>query len=277
MTADRSAWRAGVPALPAVAYMLLAFAVPLAWLGASSFSVDGGFGFGNYVRYVGDPYYLAVIGRSAWIGLETTLLTLLVAYPAALAMARARPWVQSLFLALVFVPLTVGTIVKTFGWTIVLRRNGIVNRVLVATGLVDAPLQLLFTEFTLVVGMANIFLPYMLLPLFAVMRMIDPRLLDCAATLGAGPLFRFRTVLLPLSLPGIVAGATLVFSLSIAAYVTPLLLVGERITTMSMVIARGFLYVGNPPLGATMAVILLAITAAAVLGGSVLAARGRRP
>ena len=262
-----------VLAVPALAYMLLAFAAPLAWICASSFWVGSRPSIANYVTYLGDGFYRGVIGKSVLIALVTTAVTLLIGYPAAVAMARCRAWVQTLFLAIVFIPLTVGVIFKTFGWTIVFRRNGIVNNTLIALGITDAPIQLLFNEFSLIFGMSNVFLPYMILPIYAVVRQIDPRLTESAASLGAGPLFTFFRVFLPMSLPGVVGGAALVFSLSLAAYVTPLLLVGDRMTTMSMVIARGFLYVGNPPLGATMAVIMLAVTSAMLFAGSLLAAR----
>jgi putative spermidine/putrescine transport system permease protein len=275
MTSGGSAGRTGILAIPGVAYMVLAFAAPLAWICASSFWVEGQLSIANYVRYLGDPFYLGVIGYSVFIASATTALTLTIGYPAAVAMARCRPSVQTACLAMVFTPLTVGTIFKTFGWTIVLRRNGIVNNLLVALGVVDDPVPLLFNQFALIFGMSNVFLPYMILPIFATVRQIDSRLADSAATLGAGPVFTFLHVLLPLSLPGIVGGAALVFSLSLAAYVTPLLLAGDKFTMMSMVIARGFLYVGNPPLGATMAVIMLAITSIVLLGGSLLAARSR--
>jgi len=265
-----------VLAVPALAYMALAFAAPLAWICASSFWVDGQPGIANYTRYLGDAFYRGVIGKSVLIAAVVTLVTLLIGYPAAVAMARCRAWLQTLFLAIVFIPLTVGVIFKTFGWTIVFRRNGIVNNTLITLGITDAPIQLLFNQFSLIFGMSNVFLPYMILPIYAVVRQIDPRLTESAASLGASPTFTFFRVFLPMSLPGIVGGAALVFSLALAAYVTPLLLVGDRMTTMSMVIARGFLYVGNPPLGATMAVIMLAITGLVLFAGSALAARGRR-
>ena len=116
-----------VLAVPALAYMLLAFAAPLAWICASSFWVGGRPSIANYVTYLGDGFYRGVIGTSVLIALVTTIVTLLIGYPAAVAMARCRAWVQTLFLAIVFIPLTVGVIFKTFGWTIVFRRNGIVN------------------------------------------------------------------------------------------------------------------------------------------------------
>jgi len=247
-------------ALPAGGYMLLAFAVPLAMLCAASFQGPSGFGFENYLRYLADPYYRSIVTNSLAIGLGTTLSTLAIAYPAAFAIAARPAWQQTAILAIVFVPLTVGTIVKSFGWAIALRRNGIVNNMLVGLGIVDAPVQMLFNVWSLAIGMTNIFLPFMLLPIYSVVRGIDARLYETAESLGAGALFRFTHVALPLTLPGILAGASLVFSLSTAAYVIPLLLGGDRFVTVPMLIANGFLNTNNRALGATMAVILLATT-----------------
>jgi putative spermidine/putrescine transport system permease protein len=266
--------RIGLLPVPAVLYMVLVFAAPLVLMSASSFWVNGRVSAANYVRYLGDGFYLGVIGNSVALATTTTIVTLLIGYPAAVAMARQRAFVQTLCLAAIFIPLTVGTIFKTFGWTIVLRRNGIVNNMLIALGTTDAPVQLLFNKFSLIFGMANVFLPYMVLPIFAVVRQIDTRLLESAATLGAGPIFSFRRVFLPLTVPGVIAGASIVFSLALAAYVTPTLLIGDRMITMSMVIAQGFLYVGNPSLGATMAVTMLAITTIVLLLAG-LVGRGR--
>jgi putative spermidine/putrescine transport system permease protein len=266
--------RIGLLSAPAIVYMVLVFAAPLALMSASSFWVDGRISAANYVRYLGDGFYLGVICNSVALAATTTIVTLVIGYPAAVAMARQRAFVQTLCLAVIFIPLTVGTIFKTFGWTIVLRRNGIVNNALIALGITDAPVQLLFNKFSLIFGMSNVFLPYMVLPIFAVVRQIDTRLVETAATLGAAPIFSFRRVFLPLTMPGVIAGASIVFSLALAAYVTPTLLIGDRMITMSMVIAQGFLYVGNPPLGATMAVIMLAITTVVLLVAGLLG-RGR--
>jgi hypothetical protein len=124
--------------------------------------------------------------------------------------------------------------------------------------------------------MINVFLPFMVLPIFAVVRMLDPRLPDAAATLGASPWFSFRRVTLPLSLPGVVAGVSLVFSLSVAAYVTPSLLMGDRYMTMSMVMAKAFLNLRDWQLGAAMAAVLLAILLHNIMAALQLRGKGMR-
>jgi putative spermidine/putrescine transport system permease protein len=136
---------------------------------------------------------------------------------------------------------------------------------------------MIFTEGALYAGMINVFLPFMVLPVYSVVRMMDARLPDAAATLGASPWFSFTRVTLPLSLPGVVAGASLVFSLSVAAYVTPSLLMGDRYMTMSMVMAKAFLNLRDWQLGAAMAAVMLAVAAIIVVGASLLQRRlGRR-
>lgn len=156
--------------------------------------------------------------RTLRLAAITTAICLAIGYPAAFALSRTRGWLQSVLVACLLLPLCV--IVKAFGWTVLLRANGLINLALQASGLTRAPLRLLFTETGLLIGIVNIFLiflPFMALPLFASIRQLDSRLSDAAATLGGGPLYSFLRVVLPLTVPGIVAGSTLVFSLSMSS------------------------------------------------------------
>ncbi|MBK1660437.1 ABC transporter permease [Paracraurococcus ruber] len=260
-------------ALPGLAFLGVVFLLPLLLLLWSSIRGAEGFSLQGYVRVLGDPYYVGVIGASLQLGLVTTLGALLLGYPAAFALARAKGGWQVLLFALVFLPLTVSIIVKSFGWGIVLRRDGILNWAMLNLGLIERPVRMIFTEGALYAGMINVFLPFMVLPIYSVVRMMDPRLPDAAATLGASPWFRFTRVTLPLSLPGVVAGVSLVFSLAVAAYVTPSLLMGDRYMTMSMVMAKAFLNLRDWQLGAAMAAVLLAVAAFVVVGASVLQRR----
>ena len=157
-------------------------------------------------RVFGDPYYVQVIFNSLKLAFITTAIALALGYPAAFALARAKGTTQVILFALVFLPLTVSIIVKTFGLMIMFRREGIVNWLLVTLGFVDRPIRLVFTEFSLIVGMVNVFLPFMILPIYSVVRMLDPRLTDAAASLGAGPVRTFCRVTLPLTMPGIDRG-----------------------------------------------------------------------
>ena len=171
------------------------------------------------------------------IALLTTLICFLVGYPAAFALAQSTGALQSFLIAAMFLPLSLGVVVKTFGLTILLRSDGALNQLLLLFGLISKPIQFIFTEKGLLLGIVNVFLPFMILPIFSVVKLLDPRLEDAATMLGAGPVRRFLKVTLPLTMPGVISGVSLVFSLSIAAYVIPTLLVGDQFQTMSIAIA----------------------------------------
>jgi putative spermidine/putrescine transport system permease protein len=164
----------------------------------------------------------------------------------------------------IILPLSVGVVVKAFAWQIVLRRDGIVANFLVASGVWDTPQLLLFTETGLIVGAANLFLPFMILPIYSVLKLVDPNIQDAAATLGASPVYRFFRVAVPLAMPGIVSGAAIVFSLSVSMYVIPSLLIGDRFQTLATLTGRAFLLMRNEQLGSTTAMVLLSLAVAIV-------------
>jgi putative spermidine/putrescine transport system permease protein len=261
-------------ALPGILFMAFAFALPLVLLVGDSFNGAEGPTVEGYRKVLGDPYYVGIIGNSVRLAVITTVATLILGYPAALALARARGTLQVVLFSLIFLPLTVSIIVKTFGISIMMGRSGIINWLLINLGFIERPIRLVFSEFNLYFGMVNVFLPFMILPLYSVMRMLDPRLTDAAASLGATPLYTFLHVTLPLTLPGVIAGVSLVFSIGVAAYVTPSLLIGDRFMTMSQVMAKAYLNIRDFQLGASMAVIMLVIAVAVVFTASWLV-RGR--
>lgn len=265
-------------AAPGLAYLAIVFALPLGILLMKSFrAADGSFSVAGYIEFFSDPFNLTVTWRTLRVAILTTLLALTLGYPTAVALARAKGIFQTAILIALILPLSVGVIVKAFSWSIVLRSDGIVNSTLMFTGVTDEPTRLLFTETALVVGAANVFLPFMVLPIYAVMRQVDPSLSAAAATLGAGPYYRFFRVLLPLTLPGVIAGIAFTFSLAVSMYVIPSLIVGERMSTLSMLIARSFLYFRNEQLGSTISAILLVIAIVVVLGSSWLVRRTSEP
>jgi putative spermidine/putrescine transport system permease protein len=268
-------WRDPVAllALPAVLYLLLLYALPLGWLLAKSFLGPDGPTLGPYFSFFSDPYDWRVVSNTLVTALWVTAVCLIVGYPAAFALARAGAALQIAMLVAIILPLSVGVVVKAFAWQIVLRRDGIVSQVLVAVGIWDEPQRLLFTQAGLVLGAANIFLPFMILPIYSVVKLIDPRLLEAGATLGAAPLYRFVRIMLPLTLPGVVSGIAFVFSMSVSMYVIPSLLIGDRFQTLSTLTGRSFLFMRNEQLGSTTAVILLALAVGIVLGSSWLARR----
>lgn len=261
---SRERWLALALAAPALLILLFLFVLPLAKLLAASLSNAAGFTLDEYAKLLGTAYYLGVIWNSVRLALLTTVIALVIGYPAAFALARARGAVRSTLLACLFLPLAASVIVKAFAWTILLRSDGLVNETLLALGIIDSPIRMIFTETALIVGSVNIFLPFMILPIYTVVAQLDPRLADAAATLGASPVEAFLRVVVPLSLPGVIAGVALVFSLSVSAYVVPTLLIGERYPTLSTTIAKAYLLARQPAFGAAAGVVLLAIAVAVV-------------
>ena len=259
---------------PAGLILLALFALPLGLLFAVSLQAPPGGPPGPslaaYERLLTTPHHLGAVWNSLKLSLAVTTITLLVGYPASFAIARAKGGWRSLMLGCLFLPLAASVIVKAFAWTILLRSSGVINTVLLGLGIVDAPVRLIFTETALIVGAVNVFLPFMILPVFAVVAQLDPRLSEAAATLGANPATSFLKVTLPVTMPGIVAGVALVSSLSVSAYVVPTLLIGERYPTLASTIAKAYLLTREPAFGAAAGVVLLVIAVAIV----VLSSRG---
>lgn len=262
-------------ALPAAAYFALVYAVPLVLLLGKSVWTPSGFSVQSFVDFLSDPFGWRVIGNTFRIAAWTTVLALVIGYPVAFALAWARGAMQIALLVSIILPLSVGVVVKAFAWQVVLRRDGVVNNALMALGAIDEPVRLLFTEAGLVIGALNIFLPFMIMPIYAVAKLIDPRLAEAAATLGAGPFYRFFRIVVPLTLPGAVAGIAFVFSMSISMYVIPSLVIGDRFQTLSTLTGRSYLFLRNETLGSTTAVILLAFAVAVVVASEMLQRRLR--
>lgn len=273
-TPNRERWLAAGIAAPALLILAALFVVPLLLLLVGSVRSPAGFTLAEYARLLGTPYYLGVIWNSLRLALLTTVIAFAIGYPSAFALARARGVMRSLLLATLFLPLAASVIVKAFAWTILLRSDGLVNTILIALGIIREPIRMIFTETALIVGSVNIFLPFMILPIYSVVAQLDRRMTDAAATLGASPVVAFLRVTLPLTVPGIVASVALVFSLAVSAYVVPTLLIGERYPTLASTIAKAYLLARQPAFGAAAGVVLLVIAVAVITLGTRLARFG---
>jgi putative spermidine/putrescine transport system permease protein len=257
-------------AMPSVLFLTAAYAIPLGILLFAAFRTPQGLSVVNFTAFFADAYNWQVTYNTLWAATVSTLVSLVIGYPTAVALANARGFAQTALLVSLILPLSVGVVVKAFAWTIVLRTNGALNQMLLGLGVVEAPVRLLFTPAGLVLGAINVFLPFMILPIYSVLRLVDSRLPEAAATLGAGPLYRFFHVMLPLTLPGIIAGVAFVFSLTVSMYVVPNLLLGEQFMTLPRLVARSYLFYRNEALGSTIAVVLLVIAVAVVVGSQYL-------
>jgi len=205
-----------------------------------------------------DLYYLRLFGRTFRLGLITTIVCVVLGYPLAYFLARARPRVLAIGLFLLIMPLMVSTVIRVFGWIVILGRKGLVNEALLALGL--EPVKLLYTETAVVIGLVNIFLPFMVLPLMASIERISPSLEEAAQNLGANWRQTFARVILPLSVPGLISGCLLVYSISISAFVTPALLGNSRERMAAQQIYDEVLVSFNWPSASSLAIALVALT-----------------
>ncbi len=281
MKRGATAWldRSGTGLLsPALVVLLAIFAAPLLFLVPTSLhpyvpgrGIGAEWTLANYADILGDSFYLAIIGRTLALGLIVVLTTLLIGYPLAYYLARTRTWARPWLIILVVFPLLLNLVVRSFGWIVLLANRGLINDWLRAAEIIDKPIKLMFGFSGLLIGLSHIFLPFMVLVLIGAIQNIPRDTEDAARTLGASSHEVFLKVTLPLSLPGILSGAILVFVLTISALVTPRLLGGPTYKVMSTLIFDEFLQVLNWPRGAAMAFILTAIVLALVWLSALLA------
>lgn len=210
----------------------------------------------NYERALTDGYYLAQLGSTLWIALLTTAATLLIGFPVAWQLASSRSRWRPVLYGIVLSPLLVGIVVRSFGWTILLGNNGVINKVARSLGLTLAPLPLMYNTLGIVIALTHVFLPFMILPIMAALQTIDPALEAAGRSLGATRRVAFRRIVLPLALPGIQSGCILVFVLALSAYVTPVLIGGMRVKTMTLTVVDTLTDAFQWPLGSALALML---------------------
>jgi putative spermidine/putrescine transport system permease protein len=229
---------------PAVLLTLAVFWVAMAILLVMSvypFIGSGGPGLTleAWRHFLGDRYYWSVVQTTLGLGLAVTALSLLLGYPAAYAMARIRrPALLVLVYVVLFSPILVSVVVRTYGWLLLLSKTGFVNFLLLRAGLVSEPVPLIFNTTGIVIAMVHILLPFMIFPLLSVITQLPPDLREAAADLGANRWQTLARVTLPLTLPGIVSGCQIVFTLTISAFVTPFLMGGGKVQILSGLIYR---------------------------------------
>lgn len=254
-------------ALPLAAFFAAFFLAPLLILIFVSLHTDTSMaeiGLTQYAKFLLDPFSLAVLGHTLWIGVEVTGLCLLLGFPMAWAYVRSPGWAQAGLILVILLPLLTSVVVRTFAWIVILGRQGIVNTALLELGLVDSPLRLLYTEKGMVVALAQVQMPLMVLPLITALSRLDPNLLDASAALGAGHWRTFRKVILPLTFPGIVAGCLLTYAAAITAFITQTLVGGGQMLFMPMYIYQQSSTLNNWPFAAAISIIFLVAVLAAV-------------
>ena len=246
------------------------FAAPLVLMFAISLSrqsfgqLEWAFTLHHYVRFLTDAYYLGVLADTLWLGALTTVVALLLGYPLAYHLALTRSRWKPLLIVFILSPLLVGIVIRCYGWMILLADRGLINATLAQHGWITKPLPLMYNKFGVTLALVHVFLPFMVLSLTGVLKRIEPQLIEASQTLGASPRRAFFEVTLPLSLPGILAGSLLVFSLAISSFVVPILVGGFKVHVLPMVVYEQVLSVFDWPFGAANAFVLLVISVALI-------------
>ncbi|MBG20684.1 MAG: spermidine/putrescine ABC transporter permease [Rhizobiales bacterium] len=263
----------GLLSAPTV-FLLIFFFTPLAIMVVYSFLMPGLYGgveweffHLNYGRILGwadtkyekfDPVYLWIFLRSLRLAALTVLTTLLISYPAAFWVSRMRPSLKELSIFLITLPFFVSLIVRLFAWVLILRPTGFLNQALMGTGITNEPVEFLYTDFAVIIGMTYVFIPFMFLPVYASVEKLDNSLLEASADLGANRIQTFRRVVLPATLPGIVGGSVITFIPAFGNFIVPSVLGGAKVVMIGNLIEQQFLSARNWPFGAALAMMVMA-------------------
>jgi ABC-type spermidine/putrescine transport system permease subunit I len=249
--------------VPAVLLLLVFLIMPYAEMITMSFRTSQagtmyglGYTVDHYRKVATDTLYLDALARSLLTAAVITLTCLVISYPIAWHMSRARGRKALLLYACVASPLMIGVLIRNFGWMIVVNVDGPLNRALLSVGMIDRPMRLLFTQGLVALALVHVFTPFMVLPINNALRNINPAILEASRSLGAGRIATFWKVILPLSFPGVQPGLILVFVLATAAYVTPALLGGQMVSLMPTLVVQTLVGTFDWPLGAALAVMM---------------------
>ena len=215
--------------------------------------------FGNYLYLFESRFYLDAYLSSLKIAAISTFFALLIGFPIAYLIARSRPTMRTILLALVILPFWTSFLLRVYAWMALLKKNGLVNDFLLATSIIDQPIQILQTDFAVYLGIVYTYLPFMILPLYTTLEKMDLNLLDAAQDLGAKPYQSFFLVTLPLAKPGIIAGCLLVFIPAVGEYVIPALLGGSDTLMIGRVLWDEFFLNRDWPLASAVAVVMLIV------------------
>ena len=277
--AHTSLLSATVLAGPATLFVVAGLLLPLAILFRYSFNtIDRRrimletFSLDNYIKFFADPYYTGVLATTLRVAALCTLTCLVMALPLAYVLARTQSRYKNVLIMLVVLPLFVGNAVRAAGWMVAFGSKGFLNVSLLQVGIISAPLQIMYTETAVIVGIIAVNLPYMVLTLQSVIEGINRNVEEAAFSLGAGPVMMFRRVLLPLALPGVLAGTILTFILGMNAYATPVLLGGPKFKMMGPLVYGQF-QLNNWPFGASVAFVLMTATLALTATANILVQR----
>lgn len=245
---------------PAFLLVFVVLLIPVGWLFFLSFIDKDGFTLSHYARLWQNDAYFEIFRVTFLSSFLVTVLTVVLGYPLAYLLSQLPRRAAIIGLTVVLLPFWTSLLVRTYAWLVLLQRKGLVNSTLMSLGLIDEPLNLVYNMSGVVIGMVHIMLPFMVLPLYATMRSIDPGLMRAAISLGAPRHKAFFTIFAPLSLPGVIAGSLLVFIYCLGFYITPQVLGGGRINLVSMKILENATIYSDWGAASALGVVLLVVT-----------------
>ncbi len=252
--------------LPGTVFLLIFFIFPISSMIRMSFNIRPPSGdvietlsFLNYSKIVTDVYYLKVFLNTIFIGFVVTFLTILLGFPLAHKYVHARGRIKEILLIIILGPLLITMVVRIYGWMVILGSNGIINNILMNSGIIDNPLRLMYNVLGVIIGLTHVLLPFMTISIATALQNIDPSITEAAQMLGASKRYTFFKITLPLCKYGIIAGSILVFSLAVSVFVTPMMLGGSGLRSIVVLIYTHGLVLINWPMAAALGALLLAI------------------
>ncbi|MBD2424714.1 ABC transporter permease [Phormidium sp. FACHB-1136] len=265
-------------ALPLAIFLQLFYIVPLVILIASSFQAgaDGGISLDNYLKFFGNAVNVKALTDTFWLGIQVTIACLIIGYPVAYFYVNAHARWKGVLTFLIMLPLLTSAVVRTFGWVVILGRQGLINTALMKLGLIEEPIRLLFTHNGVLIALTQIWLPMMVLPIVASLSQIDSRLAAASKSLGGGAWRTFWQITFPLTLPGMISGALLVFALTVSSFVTPSIIGGGQLIYLPTLIYQQGIVLLNQPFAAAVSTLLLIMVVAVVLLLGAFGKRSRR-
>lgn len=257
--------------IPVIVYVALLIALPLLYILLISFFKSDSYGgmittftIQNYIE-VFDQVYINVFLKSILVAGLTTFICILISYPFVLAVSHKKPRTQKILMTLVMVPFLTNSLIRMYGWLVLLRKSGVINQVLLGTGVIHESLSLMYNMSGILIGMTYTLLPFMILPLYSSVSTIDPSLLEAASDLGASKIKTFFKIIVPQTLPGLFNGSLMVFTPALGYFFIVDILGGGKIMILGNLIKNQFLTARNWPFGAAISIVLVLITSLLIL------------
>lgn len=257
--------------LPGIVLLCFFLVLPLLSSLIPTVFPESSFSLQLYIDFFKDSYFMAVLGRTLSISLIVTIFCAVLGLPAAYVISGVSKKWRGILIALTLFPLLTNSVIRSFAWITILGKNGVINNLLTMFGVINEPMSLLYTDFSIIIGSVYLFLPTMIMTLVGVLENIDDDLLEAAATLGLSPLKGFFKIILPLSLPGMIVGSILVFTGTLTAYTTPQLLGGNKKMMLATLLYQRATTLGDWTSASVIALVMIVITFAVMKALNLLA------